>query len=289
MDTLQSMQVFRQVVDRGSFTRAAEALGLSTAMTSKHVRHLEQHVQARLLNRTSRRLSLTEVGAGYYRQCVQALDALDEALQSARQGTVQPQGLLKITAPVWCATAYFAGLLAEYRAAYPQVTLSLHLDSRHTDLVAHGMDLALRVTAQPEPNLIVRPLTRIHFDWVASPLYLQRHGVPTRNAPLAEHAALLPDYVDMDIGAPLAAQSNNALMLHQLALAGLGLACLPHWLTADDLAQGRLVRLALGETSDLTLYAAYMDRAYLSAKVRSLIDFLAARLEPSGLPLPSQI
>ena len=277
MDTLQSLQVFRQVVQQGSFTRAAEALGLSVAMTSKHVRHLEQHVQAKLLNRTSRRLSLTEVGADYYRQCSQALDTLDDATQAARQGTVLPQGELRLTAPMWCATPYFARLMADYRAAYPQVTLALHLDNHHTDLVAQGIDLALRVTAQPEPNLIVRPLTRVRFDWVASPDYLARHGVPTGPQDLARHHALLPDYVEMDTPAQRTAGSNHTLMLHQLALAGMGLAFAPNWVTEGDLTAGRLQRVNEAESREFTLYAAYMDRAFLSAKVRSLIDFLAAR------------
>ncbi len=278
MDTLQSMKVFCQVVGLGSFTRAAERLGMSTAMASKHVRHLEAHVQARLLNRSSRTLSLTEAGSAYLQHCQLALSTLEEAEEQARAGTAQPQGLLKLTAPVWCATPHFGALLAEYCAAHPQVRLSLHLDSRHTDLVAHGIDLALRVTARPEPNLIVRPLTRVRFDWVASPGYLQRHGVPHSAAELRTHRALLPDYVEMNLDAPAVAESNNALMLHQLALADMGLAHLPAWITADDLAAGRLVALpTVAEPKYLTLYAAYLERAWLSAKVRSLIDFLANR------------
>ncbi|MDO4905985.1 MAG: LysR family transcriptional regulator [Lautropia sp.] len=276
MDTLQSMQVFCQVVARGSFTRAAEALNISTAMASKHVRHLEEHVQARLLNRSSRRQSLTEAGAGYYQQCQLALSTLDEARECAQAGTVSPQGLLKLTMPAWCATSRLARILADYRAVYPQVTLSLHLDSRHSDLVAHGIDLALRVTSRPEPNLIVRPLAKIRFDWVATPSWLQHHGVPSSPADLRQRPTLLPDYVSMSIDAPLAAESNSLLMLHQLALADAGLARLPEWITADDLQSGRLVRVpTAGEPDELTLYAAYLERAWLSAKVRSLIDFLA--------------
>lgn len=276
MDTLLSLQVFRQVVQQGSFTRAAEALGLSVAMASKHVRHLEQHVQAKLLNRSSRRVTLTEVGADYYRRSRQALDTLDDAGQHARQGTAQAQGELRLTAPLWCATPYFAELLADYRRAYPQVSLSVQLDSRHIDLAAHGIDLALRVTAHPEPNLIVRPITRIRFDWVASPAYLAQHGTPADRPALAAHQGLLPDYVDMDVPLQRTAESNDALMLHQLALAGLGLAFLPEWVTAPDLAVGRLQTVPAAGGHALTLYAAYMDRSFLSAKVRSFIDFLAA-------------
>lgn len=277
MDTLQSITVFRQVVEHSSFTRAADVLGISIAMASKHVRHLENHLQAKLLNRSSRKLSLTEAGEQYYRQCVLALDTLADAGEAARQGTVTAQGLLKITLPAWCATPYFARALAAYRQAHPQVRLSLHLDGQHTDLIAHGMDLALRVTRRPEPNLIVKPLTQIGFDWVASPAYIARHGQPQpENWP--QHHGLLPNYVDMDTTLPLVADSNNTLMLYQLALAGMGLAYLPAWLTHNDIQQGRLHRINHDMRQNLTLYAAYMDREFLSAKVRSFIDFLAAYL-----------
>ncbi|MDO5103305.1 MAG: LysR family transcriptional regulator [Lautropia sp.] len=279
MDTLNSMRVFCRVVELGSFTRAAEALDMSTAMASKHLKHLEDHVQARLLNRSSRRLSLTEAGAAYHEQCLLALQTLDEARENARQGAITPQGLLKLTMPVWCATPRMAKLLADYQRAYPQVRLSLHLDSQHTDLVAHGMDLALRVTARPEPNLIVRPLATVPFDWVASPDYLARHGMPKNIDDLNQHLTVLPDYTAINLPATCVAESNSSLMLHQLTLAGMGIAYLPDWLTTDDLAHGKLQRIpTLPSRGTHRLYAVYLDRAYLSAKVRSFIDFMAARV-----------
>jgi DNA-binding transcriptional LysR family regulator len=233
-----------------------------------------------LLHRSRRRVTPTEVGADYYQQCVLALDTLEEARQQAREGTAQAQGELRLTAPPWCATPHFAQMLADYRLAYPGVTLALQLESRHVDLAARGVDLALRVTAQPEPHLIVRPITAIRFDWVASPAYLARHGQPADRAALAAHHGLLPDYVAIDTPMQRCAESNDALMLYQLALAGMGVAFLPEWVTAQDLAQGRLQRVPAAGGHALTLYAAYLDRAFLSAKVRSLIDFLAARWPP---------
>ena len=181
-------------------------------------------MQARLLHRSRRRVTPTEVGADYYQQCVLALDTLEEARQQAREGTAQAQGELRLTAPPWCATPHFAQMLADYRLAYPGVTLALQLESRHVDLAARGVDLALRVTAQPEPHLIVRPITAIRFDWVASPAYLARHGQPPDRAALAAHHALLPDYVAIDTPMQRCAESNDALMLYQLALAGMGVA-----------------------------------------------------------------
>ena len=278
MDTLQSMWVFRRVVELGSFTKAADFMDISPAMASKHVHHLEKTIQAKLLNRTSRRISLTEAGETYYQRCVLALDTLNEAGKVVQEGTVTPRGLLKITAPAWVATPYFARLLAEYRQQYPEVTLSINLDSRHIDLVAEGIDLALRVTSHPEPNLIVRPLTQVGFHWVASPGYLKQHGTPADLADLHQHLGLMPTYVNMDVPIQMAVSSNNALMLHQLAVSGAGLAYLPEWILKDDLAQGRLsIVLPAFSREQHTLYAAYMDREFLSAKVRSLIDFLALK------------
>lgn len=280
MDTLQSMWVFRYVVELGSFTKAAEFMDISTAMASKHLHHLEKNIQAKLLNRTSRRISLTEAGQEYYHRCVEALDTLTEAKRIAQAGTVKPQGLLKITAPNWCASRQFGEILSEYRQQFPEVSLSINLDSRRTDLVAEGIDLALRVTNNPEPNLIVKPITRIDFLWVASPKYLQKYGMPHTVADLKQHYGLLPQYVHLDLPLIPACTSNSALLIHKMALNHMGLAYLPEWMVREDIQQKRLEiieHIACPESH--TLYAAYMNREFLSAKVRSFIDFLAEKFE----------
>ncbi|PIT13428.1 LysR family transcriptional regulator [Snodgrassella alvi] len=278
MDTLQSMWVFRNVVELGSFTKAAEFMDISTAMASKHLHHLEKSIQAKLLNRTSRRISLTEAGQEYYHRCVEALDTLTEAKHIAQAGTIKPQGLLKITAPNWCASRHFGELMAEYRQQYPNVSLSIYLDSRRTDLVAEGIDLALRVTNHPEPNLIVKPITKIDFLWVASPQYLHQHGIPHTIADLKQHYGLLPQYVHLDLPLIPACTSNSALLLHQMALNHMGLAYLPEWMIKGDIEHQRLQAVDhFACPQSHTLYAAYMNREFLSAKVRSFIDFLAMK------------
>lgn len=280
MDTLQSIRVFRYVVELESFTKAANYLDISTAMASKHIHHLEQTIQSKLLNRTSRRISLTETGKIYYRHCVEALDTLNQGSRLAQEGTIKPQGLLKLTMPAWCATPYLANLFSQYRQQFPEVTLSLHMDSQHTDMVAEGIDLALRVTNNPEPNLIVKPLTEIGFLWVASPTYLKEHGTPRNRNDLIHHLGLLPSYISVDLPFKPAAYSNNTLMLYQLALNHAGLAYLPQWLIEKDLQQQRL-KPVNDRIDNFTLQAAYMNREFLSAKVRSLIDFLAEKLKSS--------
>lgn len=153
MDTLFSLKVFRQVVQSGSFTRAAEQLDISTAMASKHVSHLENTIKAKLLHRNSRNLHLTEAGEEYYRQCSYALDTLDTAAQKAAGGADTPQGMLRVTMPLWFAGNLIGTWLAEYRERYPEVTLDLVLDNRHVDLIAEGFDLALRVAKTLSPCL----------------------------------------------------------------------------------------------------------------------------------------
>ena len=152
MDTLQSIRVFCRIVRLGSFTAAAESLDMSTAMASKHLSKLEQRLQVKLLNRTSRKLSLTEAGAHYYQQCVEVLETLDNAELEIQQGTLSPRGTLKMTVPLICGTPYFVKLLAKFRELYPEIHLSVYFENKHTDLVAEGFDLAIRATRTLEPN-----------------------------------------------------------------------------------------------------------------------------------------
>lgn len=292
MDTLFSLKVFRQVVECGSFTRAAEQLNISNAMASKHVRHLEQSIQAKLLHRNNRNLHLTEAGEHYYRECSYALDTLHNAAAKAAQGTDQPQGELRLTMPLWFANQLFAQWMSEYCQRYPAVKLNISLDNKHNNLIADGFDLALRVSETPAPSLIVKPLADIQFQFVASPAYLARYSQPYLPEDLLNHHIILPTYTDMSqlsfqkaeqtitLHLSSAMSSNNTLMIYQLILAGAGVGCLPTWLLQNDLAAGKLVVL-LPEyhIRTVTLYAAYVDRAYLSAKVRSFIDFLSEKIQ----------
>ncbi|MCP1772989.1 DNA-binding transcriptional LysR family regulator [Neisseria perflava] len=298
MDTLFSLKVFRQVVQSGSFTRAAEQLGISTAMASKHVSHVENLIKAKLLHRNSRNLHLTEAGKEYYRQCSYALDTLDTAAQKAAGGADKPQGMLRVTMPLWFANSLLSRWLVEYRTRYPEVTLDLLLDNRHVDLIAEGVDLALRVSSTPAPSLIVKPLAKIEFVLVASPDYLAANGTPTTPEDVSRHQAILPSYTDQrhldirrrDNGATAAISlkpvmlTDNTLMVRELVTAGGGIGYQPLWTVRQELEDGRLIRL-LPDYELLTeqLNAAYVDRAFLSAKVRSFIDFLNEKIGQSRL------
>ena len=290
MDTLFSLKVFQQIVECASFTRAAESLGISTAMASKHLHHLEKHLGIRLMQRNSRRLSLTAEGEAYYRQSGEALALLDAAAAAAGGGRETPQGHLRLTAPIWCANPTFAGWMRDYRARYPDVSLDLILDNEMRDLIGDGIDLALRVSRDPAPSLVVRPLFAVRFVLAAAPAWIRRHGLPQTPEDAAAHAAVLPSYTDLSrhpctrgdttttLQLTSALQSNSTLMLRELLLAGSGIGYLPHWLAQDDLAAGRLVQLLPEwELHRVTLHAAYPDRRHLSAKVRSFIDFLVEK------------
>ena len=291
MDQLTSMQIFCQVVDSGSFALAGQRLGVSAPMVSKHVAQLEKRLGARLLNRSSRHLSLTEAGQRWYAQSSQALELLDAAAQELGQHNQAPRGQLKISAPVWCATPRMAQILANYRARYPEVLVDIHLDNHKVDLATAGYDMALRAVNEPAPHLIARPLCDVPFYLVATPAYLRRAGYPQQPADLAAHAAVVPSYTKlaplqltqagrsapMHLSPALLSDDSN-LSLHAVR-AGMGLGFLPAWLVEDDLAQGQLERvLPQWNALTVTLYAVYTSRRYLAPKVRSFIDWLSEEL-----------
>jgi DNA-binding transcriptional LysR family regulator len=289
MDTLVSIRVFCGVAELKSFAAAAGRLGLSPAMASKHVMELERRLSTRLLNRTSRRVGLTEAGALYFEQARQMIEALDEVEAVVSKATVIPRGTLKLSAPVWFANPLFAGVLADYQARYPQVQLDIDLSGRLVNMIDEGFDLALRVTASPDESLIARPLAKIVMQLVASPAYLDRAGRPKTIGEINGHALLKyplysvrtiaiqgPDGVEsLTFNEVLA--SGNETLLHLAAVAGMGMAVLPKWLIADDLFHKRLEPVMPEWTTiEGPLSAVYPSRKYLSAKVRTFIDFLAA-------------
>ncbi|WP_439407780.1 LysR family transcriptional regulator [Bradyrhizobium sp. DASA03076] len=289
MDSLVSMRVFCLVAELKSFATAAQRLRISPAMASKHVMQLEKRLGTRLLNRTSRRVSLSESGALYFEQARQMLDSLDEVEAAVSKATVVPRGTLRLTAPVWMANPIFAGVLADYQARYPEVHLDIDLSGRLVNLVEEGFDLALRATGAPDEALIARPITNVPFYMVAAPAYLKRAGRPTKLSDIAGqallHYALYPgesfsfagEHGTETIKFNPVLRSGNETLLHMAALEGMGLAFLPKWLVAEDIAAGRLEHVMPGHIIFVgKLFAVYPSRKYLSAKVRTFIDFIAA-------------
>lgn len=292
MDTLVSLRVFCAVAELRSFTDAAERLGLSPAMTSKHVMHLEKRLGTRLLNRTSRHVSATETGMIYFNQVRLMLDGLDEVEAAVSNITVMPRGTLKMSAPVWMANGRVARSMAEYLQRYPDVNLDMDFSGRIVNLVDEGFDLALRATVPEklDPGLVARPITKITFHLVGSSAYLSRNGVPSNLSELNGHAILL--YSSMNSNGSLTVagspgpetlqlrpvmRSGSETILHMAALEGMGLVFLPSLMVQPDIAEGRLQKILPDALSfNATLYAVYPSRKYLSAKVRTFIDFVAS-------------
>jgi len=291
LDQLTSLKVFCEVVEAHSFIAAADRLSMSAPMVSKHVAQLEKRLGARLLHRTSRRLSLTEAGTVYHEQCRAALDALQAAEASIGHSAQTPRGRLKVSAPVWCANRRFADILCAYRASYPEVMVDIRLENRKVDLVAEGFDLALRATREPSAVLIARPLCPVPFQLVASPAYLARHGTPQSPEDLNQLGVIAPSYTNIEgmefqgpggktrIRSTIVMTSDDTTLSYHAVHAGIGFAFLPEWLVADDLAASRLVPLLpRHHAPSPTLFAVYTSRQFLLPKLRSFIDFLGQAL-----------
>jgi DNA-binding transcriptional LysR family regulator len=296
MDTLLSLRVFCEIADAGSFVAAAERLSLSAPMVSKHMAHLERELGARLLNRTSRRVSLTEAGTLYYEQCRGALDMLELAAAAIGSSAEAPRGSLKVTAPVWFANPRIVDVLAAYQQKYPDVVLDLRFSNRKVDLAAEGYDLALRVTRDPSPHLIVRKICTIQFYLVAAPAYFARFGVPENIPALANYGGILPSYLSTEgfefegpkgkvlIRLAPVMRSDDSTYSYHAVRAGIGIGFLPEWLVGEDLASGRLVQvLPQYHQAPQELYATYISRKYLTPKVRTFIDFLTESLGAPAL------
>lgn len=291
MDKLAAMRVFVKVVELGSFTKAAEALKVSRTMATTHMARLEEHLGVRLLNRTTRRLSLTEAGTAYYEKCAGLLAEIETLEDSLEAMTEEPRGVLKISAPVSFGSLHLGSALGEYLERYPQVNLDVSLNDRTVDLVEEGYDLAIRIASLVDSSLIARRIASTRVRACASPAYLARRGVPAHPRELAGHDCLGYAYSGaggvwsfegpdgpVEVRARTETRANNGDFLRILALHGHGIVLLPAFLIPDDLAAGRLVELLPDYAApELGIFAVYPSRKYLSAKVRTLVDFLVQR------------
>ena len=294
MDKLQAMHLFTRVVDTGSFTAAAEQIGISRALASKLIQNLEDTLGVRLLNRTTRRLSLTESGQNYYQRVSDVLSRLAEAEAEATELQVDPRGRLRISAPIPFSTAHLAPALAEFQRLHPRVELELNLNDRRVDLVDEGFDMAIRISQLEDSTLMARKLAPCHMVAFASPDYLAAHGEPREHADLAQHECLRytltsnseawdfeRDGVVTAVSARSRLATNNGDFIAAAAAAGMGIARLPTFIVADYLRSGRLRRILTDWTlPSIAVYAVYPKTRTLPAKTRRLIDFLAERFGP---------
>ncbi|MGG2042218.1 LysR family transcriptional regulator [Burkholderia gladioli] len=296
MDTLVSMNVFRYVVEVGSFVGAAERMQMSAAMASKHVMHLEQTLGARLLHRTTRRVAPTEAGREYYERLVQALTELDEAGQAVGAASIVPQGRLRVTSLSAFGLRHVMNAVTDYAARYADVTVEITLSDRVVELIDEGYDVAVRAApfGLKSSSLVARQIATAHILLVASPAYLEEHGTPATLADLEQHNYLRRDAGSNSIDAQAfdsrVTLSGNLIVNHLEALrvavlSGSGIAMLGTEVVGDDIEAGRLVPLLLDlmPPRELPIYAVYASRRHVSAKVRSFVDFLADRFSGQAL------
>ena len=294
MDKFDSMAVFVKAVESGSFARAADALDISAPMVGKHVRQLEQQLGVTLLNRSTRRQSLTDVGRNYYERCKIVLAEVEAAEAVARESRQLAQGHLRISASINYGTHCLTPILAGYRARHPQVTIGLELSDSVVDVIAEGYDAVFRVGTLPDSGLRARVLTPYQMAVCASPGYLARHGTPHTPSELQQHECLGfshwsprevwrfngPDgQEEVAIHGSLSANVGQALRM--AALQGMGIILQPAVLLADDLEAGRLQRLLPGyDVPALPVHLVTAPGRLRTQKLQSFVDYVVEKLGP---------
>ncbi len=289
MDITYAMRVLLQVVDSGSFARAAEALGLSNPAVTRQVASLERHLGARLLNRTTRRLSLTDAGAEFCARARLILEQIGEAESAAAARVAQPTGVLRISAPLSFGVLRLSGILPGFRARYPDLRLDIDLSDRMVDLANEGIDLALRIASSIDGNLIARRIAPISLVVCAAPGYLRQHGTPRVPTDLERHAVLSYRYLWSGDEWPFthsagkvtrvrvrpAVHATNGDLLCALAEADGGIIMQPTFIVEDAIRHGRLVPiLEEYRKMQMSLFAVYLTHQHLPIKVRVFIDYL---------------
>jgi DNA-binding transcriptional LysR family regulator len=293
MDKLEAMNVLTKVVATGSFAEAARKLGVTRSAISKAITQLEQELGARLLDRTTRRVTPTEAGLAYYERCLGILAQIAETEAQISRLHDEPKGVLKVNAPMSFGTLYLGSAIADFMDRYRELKVELTLTDRMIDPLEEGVDVTVRIGALVDSSLIARRIAAARVVTVASPEYIARHGTPKVPADLASHKCLhyghsttVPRWHLTENGLPLSVpvaaclSSNNGDTLRDAALKGIGVACLPTFMVGSDIAAGRLVVvLADYPPQDRTIHALYAPNRFLAAKSRVFIDFLVERFQ----------
>lgn len=289
----EGLAMFAKVAEERSFARAARALGVSTATVSRGVSRLEERLGARLFNRTSRQLSLTEFGARLADRASRIFSEAEEIENAARELSSRPRGLIRLAAPMSFGVRWLAPILPDFFEQYPEITIDLHMSDASTDLVGEGFDAALRIAVLPDSSLVARRLAPVSPFILAAPSYLEKHGCPEHPRDLAAHHLLGYSYRPrQDVwrlknrageeetitpNGPLRATNSEALI--PMALRGLGICELPEFMASEYLADGRLKHIMTDWTLPSgALYFVTPSARARPAKIEALADFCARRL-----------
>ncbi len=294
MDKLVSMKVFARVAKLGSFSAAASDLGISKAMASKHITALENTLGVRLFNRTTRKISLTEVGSAYRERVSVILAEIEETELSVSHLNTEPTGMLKMMAPTSFGAFHLSRAAADFMEEFPDISVELILTDREADLVEEGLDLSIRVGELSDSSLIARQIASARMVVCASPDYLAEHGIPKTPEELAEHKCLLftprfpsnewqfrRDGEDFSVKVSGCMKSNVGDTLRVGGIKGLGVIQEPTYMVGQDIKLGRLkVILEKYEPAQRPIHVMYLHRRHLSAKVRMFVEFLIQRFQP---------
>ncbi|MGZ8136789.1 MAG: LysR family transcriptional regulator [Methylococcaceae bacterium] len=294
MDKLTSMNVFVRVAKAGSFAGGARELGISRAMATKHIMQLEGSLGTRLFNRTTRSLSLTDVGGSYLERCQQVLMDVEEMEAAVTHLQTEPRGVLKISAPPVIGATHIAHAVAEFLKIHTDLTVEMILQSTPGDLIDEGIDLAIYLGALDDTSMVARKLASSSLVVCGSPDYLARYGIPKTPADLVNHSCLVnwassprnkwqfkgeSGYTAINVSGRM--QANVADAIRTAAIDGLGLVMLASYVVGRDIEKGKLkVVLEDYTLPPLDIHAVYPHRKYLSAKVRRFMDFLQVWLGP---------
>lgn len=289
---LNAMAVFARVVETNGFSAAARSLGVSKSAVSKDITQLEDHMGVRLLQRTTRRLALTDAGTAFYERCARVVAEAEEAERALSQLQVSPRGLLRLSAPVGFGVAHLSGVLAEFQSEYPEVQIDLQLADRLVDLVEEGFDMAVRISRLQDSSLVARKLCPMPLHLVATPQYLAQKGFPAEPRDLSHHNCLLYSYAasgdtwpfrlgdrDLSVHVHGNLRTNNGDLILAAVLAHQGVAILPEYMIGERMCRGELVEvLAECRLPASAVYAIYPHSRHLSTKVRVMVDLLVKAL-----------
>tara|TARA_R100001143_G_scaffold63254_1_gene69187 strand:+ start:3766 stop:4677 length:912 start_codon:yes stop_codon:yes gene_type:complete len=294
MENLSDIAVFVRVVQSGSFTAAAERLQLSRSVVSKYISRLEEQLNARLLNRTTRQLSLTEVGKVFYEHARRGLQEIEEAESELTRLQGKPRGILRINTPMSFGILHIASLLPGFQKMYPEIFVDMALDDRKVDVIEEGFDISVRITVNlPDSTLIAKKIAPCKHAIVATPDYLKTYGTPVSPAQLSQHKILTYQHQDHatewqlintkgdTVSVPLTSnlQMNNSLALKEALLGHMGIARMPTFIVGNEIQDGRLTTLFNDfEILEASIYLLYPQRRYLSTKVKAFIDYFSEQI-----------
>lgn len=287
MTPVQDMEIFAQIVTAGTMTAASRELGVSPAVVSKRIRRLEERLGTRLFQRTTRQITLTEAGQDYYQRVVAILASIDDAENAVSRGMARAQGLLKVTAPTIFGRLHIAPHLAPFLDSHPELTVNFDLSDSFVDLVAEGVDVAIRIAELEDSSMVARRLAPNHRVICAAPSYLETHDMPQSLDDLANHNCLAPTEQDVwrlegpdgpvDVRVNGRLNTNSSEVVREAVLAGMGIALRSTWDVGPELKNGSLA-IVLPQyrvETRVGIYAIFPSRQFLPVKVRLFIDYLA--------------